>query len=138
MKTYQLLGYAGLIPFIIFLWLIIYPPIMFTINAVQAFTLYSIVIFSFIAGSLWRKEPLIENKKPQIISNILCLYAFGCFFLPINISLVCLCIGYIILFTSEYYLSTPKENSNTDDYLSMRLRLTIIVTSAHIAALVAH
>ncbi|WP_077340097.1 DUF3429 domain-containing protein [Pseudocolwellia agarivorans] len=135
MKTYQVLGYAGLIPFIVCLLLVQYSPHDFLIAPLQAFIFYSAIIFSFIAGSLWRSNSSIHHKHTQIISNILCLYAFVCLFLSTFYALLFLSFGYFILFIAEYLITKSKPNTETSSYLKMRLILTILVNLLHSIAI---
>lgn len=93
------------------------------------------MIFSFIAGSLWRKDTSLQSANTQIISNLFCLYAFGCLFLPVLSTLVFLCVGYVLLFMTEYFLCRTKGNTETKEYLKMRLILTTIVALLHSVAI---
>ena len=73
MKTWQWLGYLGLIPFVACLWLF-NAPIDSALNQTlfnpqQAFIFYSAIILSFLAGALWRKDTLSQDTKMQIFSN---------------------------------------------------------------------
>ncbi|WP_426358926.1 DUF3429 domain-containing protein [Pseudocolwellia sp. HL-MZ19] len=138
MKTYKILGYAGVIPFIIFLSLFQYPVNDIFIDPLQGFTFYSAIIFSFIAGSLWRSDNSASNLNAQIISNILCLYAFVCLFLSTFYALLFLSFGYFILFVAEYLITNVQEDTpaETQSYLRMRLVLTLVVNLLHSIAIV--
>ncbi|WP_157823285.1 DUF3429 domain-containing protein [Psychromonas sp. MB-3u-54] len=139
MKTWQWLGYLGLIPFVACLLLFeIFTDSAannYPFNPQQAFLFYSAIILSFLAGTLWRKDTLTPHIATQIISNILCLYAFICLFIPIFYALVLLPLGYFSLFFVEYFLCHNKEDAYTTSYYSMRLRLTVLVIFLHAAAL---
>ncbi|MFT6141496.1 MAG: hypothetical protein ACJAYB_003563 [Psychromonas sp.] len=139
MKTWQWLGYLGIIPFVACLWLFeIYTDGAahnLPFNPQQAFIFYSVIILSFLAGTLWRKDTLTPHIATQIISNFLCLYAFFCLFIPIFYASIFLPIGYFSLFFVEYFLCNNQEDAYTTSYYSMRLRLTVLVIFFHATAL---
>jgi len=135
MKTWQWLGYLGLFPFLACLWLFEMSfdgsanNLLF--NPQQGFVFYSAIILSFLAGVLWRKEPGGEHSKAQIISNIFCLYAYLCLFLPSFYALIFLPFGYLSLFLAEYLLYNNKQDVFTNPYFIMRFRLTLLVSLLH-------
>jgi hypothetical protein len=133
MKTWQLLGYLGLLPFIACLYL---SPasITPTINTEQAFIAYSAIIISFIAGSLWRKDDSNIHVKEQVISNIFSLTAFATLLIERDIALIILSFSFLFLFMYEKKLSVHyEENNRSTAYMTMRLRLTIVVILLHIS-----
>jgi len=153
MKTWQWLGYLGLIPFLACLWLFEMSfdgsanNLLF--NPQQGFVFYSAIILSFLAGVLWRKESGSflagvlwrkesgsEHSKAQIISNIFCLYAYLCLFLPGFYALIFLPFGYLSLFLAEYLLCNNKQDAFTNPYFIMRFRLTLLVSVLHGIALI--
>ena len=136
MKTWQWLGYLGLIPFFICLWLSASSSNKLSVNPEQAFIFYSAIILSFLSGVLWRKDTLAQNSKSQILSNILCLYAYLCLLLPIYYALVFLPFGYVGLLFTEYLLCNNKEYAYTKPYFTMRLILTLLVIILHGLALI--
>lgn len=131
MKTWQLLGYLGLIPFLVCLWLFEYPSNNLLFDPQQAFIFYSAIILSFLAGSLWQKNTLTKHSTINIISNIYCLYAYFCLFLPLIYALIILPIGYLSLFVVEHTLCSKKEHPYTKPYFMMRLVLTLLVSLFH-------
>ncbi|WP_440877201.1 DUF3429 domain-containing protein [Thalassotalea sp. PLHSN55] len=155
MKTWQWLGYLGLIPFIACLWLTTFPLDNVAVDPQQGFVFYSAIILSFIAGTLWQKDHTIckENKKSehqvlnqleqhrcalpskQIVSNVFCLLAFGCLLLPIFYGLLILPLGYLTLLLAEYVLYRGNDQTFTKSYFLMRFTLTVLVTSLHCIAL---
>jgi hypothetical protein len=139
MRIWQWLGYLGLIPFVACLWLseisISSAANNLFFNPQQAFLFYGAIILSFLAGALWRKDTLTPHIATQIISNLLCLYAFVCLFMPIFYALIFLPLGYFSLFFVEYFLCNNKENAYTTSYYSMRLILTVLVIFLHATAL---
>ena len=69
MKTWQTLGYLGLLPF--FICLMVGVVIKgFESEAQKIFIFYSAIILSFISGSLWTVMDKSAKAKQQIISNI--------------------------------------------------------------------
>jgi hypothetical protein len=140
MKAWQWLGYLGLIPFLLCLWIFdAYAKkelSHFSFNPQQAFIFYSVIILSFLAGTLWRKDTLKENYCAQIFSNVFCVYAFLCLLTPLYYALILLPIGYAALFLTEYALCTNREYAYSKLYCSMRLQLTIIVSLLHALAFI--
>jgi hypothetical protein len=137
MKIWQLLGYLGLLPFIIFLWFFDNVTSYISVTPQQGFIFYSAIILSFLAGSLWQKHNSARAVKLQIISNAFCLYAFACLFTSINIALLLLPLGYLILMQVEYLLchnhhpSSSPEKDIPAHYFMMRFILTITVSIFH-------
>ena len=135
-KTWQWLGYLGLIPFILCI-LLFETSLIATswLNPQQAFIYYSAIILSFLSGALWRKNNLLNNPFAQILSNIFCLYAFIGLFIPFYYALIFLPIGYVSLLASEFLLCRGTDSSFTKSYANMRILLTIFVSALHIIAL---
>ena len=140
--TKQLLGYLGLIPFVIalaFQSLIIE---FFQQTPKQVFIFYSAVILSFIAGTLWRKKNDQLSIKRQYLSNIFSLMAFLALLIPQNFSLILLAVSYLTILFCEYKLDeaqvagTKVEGIKVENkqYFDMRLQLTSIVVLLHIVA----
>lgn len=131
MKTWQWLGYLGLIPFILSLSLYQYYPDIHLINPQQAFVFYSAIILSFISGSLWRTDKINAYCKGKVISNIFCLYAYINLLLPLFYSLFLLPLGYLGLLLAEYLLQKRAYNGTNRPYFSMRIVLTLSVVLLH-------
>jgi hypothetical protein len=131
MKTWQTLGYIGLIPFIACLYLS-NQEIYWQDNARLAFIAYSAVILSFIAGTLWRVNERKNNKYQQIISNAFSLIAFASLLIYQHIALAILATSYLLLFL--YEKSIAAQSTLTANYITMRFRLTMTVVLLHIAA----
>jgi hypothetical protein len=132
MKSWQLLGYLGLLPFIAFLYLSVSAenPI---ITAQQAFVAYSAIIVSFIAGTLWRKDDHHINQ--QITSNTLSLMAFLALLIERDLALIILVFSFIFLFIYEQKLAKGTQQNNLNaNYMKMRFWLTLIVVSLHTTA----
>jgi hypothetical protein len=134
MKSWQILGYLGLLPFIASLYLSV-ESLSWSITAKQAFIAYSAIIVSFIAGTIWRNDDNTSNIKQQMISNAFSLLAFISLFTYPNVSLILLALSFLFLFIYEKKLSINNgENTQKSTYILMRFWLTFIVVSLHIIA----
>ncbi|MBA6262619.1 MAG: DUF3429 domain-containing protein [Colwellia sp.] len=132
MKSWQLLGYLGLLPFIAFLYLSVNVENP-NITAQQAFVAYSAIIVSFIAGTLWRKDDHHINQ--QITSNTLSLIAFLALLIERDLALIILVFSFLFLFIYEQKLAKDTQQNNLNaNYMKMRFWLTLIVVSLHITA----
>jgi len=135
--TKQLLGYLGLIPFVIalsFQNLIIE---LFQQTPKQVFIFYSAVILSFIAGTLWRKKNDQLNIKRQYLSNLFSLMAFLALLIAQNQALILLAVSYLAILFCEYKLDEAQAEGikvENKQYFDMRLQLTSIVVLLHIVA----
>lgn len=155
MKTWHWLGYLGITPFVAFLWLTAFPLENSPVNPQQGFIFYSAIILSFIAGTLWQKDNKnlnasqksqnqafeeLDNRRSvwsskQIISNVFCLFAFVCLFLPLFYGLLILPLGYLALLLAEYMLYHDNDQTFTKSYFKMRITLTVLVSALHCIAL---
>jgi hypothetical protein len=134
MKSWQLLGYLGLLPFITCLYLSIIT-IESVIAAQQAFIAYSAIILSFIAGSIWREDNNNTDLKQRIISNIFSLIAFVTLLIERDIALIILAFSFLMLFFYEKNLALlNKEKHREVEYMTMRFWLTLIVIALHSTA----
>jgi hypothetical protein len=136
MKTWKSLGYLGLVPFIICLIVVESHPHNLLFNSQQVFHFYSAIILCFLAGTLWKKDNQASQSNPLIVSNLLCLYAFSCLFLPLYYALIFLPMGYLSLLIAEYVLCNKQQHSFTTSYFVMRLVLTLFVSLLHMIALI--
>ncbi|WP_193755536.1 DUF3429 domain-containing protein [Psychromonas sp. psych-6C06] len=140
-KSWQWLGYLGLLPFVGCLWLFK----LFEQNTIsnmlfnpqQAFQFYSVIILTFLAGTLWRKDPNTTYSATQITSNLFCLYAYIWLFMPLYYSLIFLPVGYLSLLIAEYMLNKNREMLWFTPYFTMRLTLTFVVLILHAVAFLA-
>lgn len=131
MKTWKVLGYLGLLPFIICLYLSS-ETVFWGISTKQAFIAYSAVILSFIAGTIWRRDTQSYLQKRYIISNVFSLLAFVSLLVPYKIALIILVLSFVLLFIYENSIS--KQDKTPSDYMNMRSWLTQIVVLLHITA----
>jgi len=142
-KTWQVLAYLGLLPFIFFIWISYFPTLTSELNPQQAFVYYSAMILSFLSGALWSenakfchtaKESVIQSNTYsilQIMSNLYCLYAFGCLLMQTSSSLPFLLFGYLALLLTEYLLCYAHDKIYTEAYFKMRVILTVCVVTLH-------
>lgn len=131
--TTKILGYLGLIPFMICLLLSLLNLSFYNIEPHTVFIYYSVAILSFLSGSLWHCGQQSNHTMAIILSNIICLFAFACLLLPVNNSLLALPFGYFILLLTEQTIA-KKLAWYTSSYLSMRIILTLIVSGFHVIA----
>lgn len=131
MKTWKVLGYLGLIPFIVCLYLTS-EAVFLGVSTKQAFVAYSAVILSFIAGTIWRRGVSTHHDKRNIISNIFSLIAFACLLVAQKVALIILALSFMLLFVYEN--SIGKQDKLPTDYMNMRFWLTQIVVLLHITA----
>jgi hypothetical protein len=142
----RILGYAGIIPFAIPVWLMIdgfwFGPglqsaALFGLYAPYIFIAYSAVILSFMSGTLWANVQMTGNlslvKPAVLMSNFLALSAWFALLLiyiaPIMtiFTVTLLMLGFISLLWAERIV-----DSGTKVYWRMRLSLTTIVTALHL------
>lgn len=145
LKLIHILGYAGLIPFVIPVGLmcakfwfgfgtanngsmVFYAPYLFTS--------YSAIILSFMAGTLWANWYLVEKqnlaKVAILVSNLLALTAFSALLLmyvsvlPQILCVIILGLGFVSLLWVERIIGVQVKA-----YWRMRLSLTILVVILH-------
>ena len=147
MKTRQILGYAGIAPFLLGIY---FSTGNFNvgIHKTLPFIAYSAVILSFLAGSLWKVHmihPCENNEKQrmyldhdsfseqQIVSNVISVLAFISVLILPEISLILLALGYVFIWFYERRINgTNSFDELPENYLSMRTHLTFIVFLLHL------
>ncbi|HEY9042806.1 MAG TPA: DUF3429 domain-containing protein [Rheinheimera sp.] len=136
MRYNNLLGYAGLIPFILLPLLYVTPLLLSQEQVLELYGLYSALILGFMAGVLW---PVLHNQTPApekawhlplaaVMLPILSFIALLCakpYFLPLQ---ACL---YVLLRLSEYRLGINRQYSK--DYRALRNQLTTVVLLSHLS-----
>ena len=134
-KITKILGYSGLIPFYVFSLLTINEHFTFFIDI---FFLYSVIILSFLSGSLWMK--LIKNPNQnnsvlyKLISIGLPLFALTS---ELFVAYVLKIIIYVMIYILLYICELKTSESNLKDYVKMRFILTINVVLTHFLLLYA-
>jgi len=135
-KTAKILGYAGLIPFIILSigsWI----EIPYIDNAVYALITYAAIILSFMGAVHWGMAmSKIDNKQNKyfIVSVIPALAAWFSLMIPELFSIIVLFIGFVALIS--YDLAVDELQGFPNWYIPMRVKLTFIVVLSLIGALV--
>ena len=146
LKIMHVLGYAGLIPFMFPLCLMLtnlwFEPakgigILWAVYAPNIFVSYSAVILSFMCGTLWAGWQTIDNNRlaryAVLVSNLLALSAWSALVLmfilavPKVLCVILLMLGFISLLTTERMLGSAVKI-----YWRMRLSLTAIVVILHL------
>ena len=133
--TAKALGYAGLIPFVVFsigCWI----PLPHVTNAPYILITYGAVILSFMGAVHWGVA--MANKDQQqgkfFISSVLpALIAWPALLLAQSLALVILLAGFIGLYT--YDRSVEKAQALPGWYIPMRTRLTAVVVLCLASAL---
>jgi hypothetical protein len=136
-KTWQWLGFAGLLPFIILSVLAFNHSLLAPEHTILGFVSYSAVILSFIAGSLWGKAVILtlDNNiaKLLIISNIIALASWVALLTPFVLSaLILLASGHLYLLYVEF---KAKQLSSTTSYLTLRTILTSVAVTCHVVVM---
>ena len=142
----KILGYAGLVPFLIPVYLMgqafvsapgLQSAAIFGLYAPYVFIAYSAVILSFLSGTVWAYARPMEgglSRGAIVVSNLLALSAWLSLLLiyvaPI-MTLFALCLlmaGYLGLLVIERQLGVPQ----TPDYWRLRIQLSVVVSLAHL------
>lgn len=137
-RIWQGLGYAGLLPFIIATTMAWTGFKLTWLNAEFAFISYSAVILSFISGTLWGRAIALSTSSTTgrllIQSNLFSILAWIALLLNQQLfSLAILAVGYLSLLAIE---RKAKELCLNQDYISMRLRLTLVAVTLHLLMLI--
>lgn len=120
--TQKTLGYLGLIPFI---YIAIGLPLPVALPPIATFTLYSLVIVVFMAGTLWQ----IDHQS-SVFSNIITLTGFFVYLLlPPGPQLFLFALLYLVLWGWERKTCRTQYSI---DYWQLRCRLTASVVICHL------
>lgn len=130
---YKVLGWLGLVPFVL---LAIAAELPVPVNAQTAaflFICYSSIILSFLSGTYWeRVRQLDVNPAGLIVSNVFALlagFALMTSLLHLGLSLGILAASYLAFLIIELKSTAPiKEEA----YASMRIRISIAVIACHL------
>ena len=134
-RTRQVLGYLGVIPFI---FLSFYPLILdfpegYVFNLLLSF--YGGVILSFLGGMTWGWEGEADNKLSLIVGILVSLTGFLIIALSNMFLYYSLCLGlltFILFYIFELRVSDKMKHKG---YRNLRTNLTIFVTISYIACL---
>jgi hypothetical protein len=116
------LGYFGLAPFV---YLAVGLPIPAVFAPVEVFSLYSLVILVFMAGTLWRHSP-----ATSLFSNFLTLTGFFGYLLLPSVSLLFL-LGLLFLALWGWERQRCRDDYPAG-YWRLRCRLTAVVIICHL------
>ena len=128
----KFLCYSGLIPFFSLSILNFY---FNSVIIIDMFSIYSLVILSFLCGSTWIYLILIKDKiniKPYLFFIILSpVFLILCeIFLRVQIKFFVYAIFYFLI------LQIDNKFLQNDDYLKIRKNLTMLVMISHIIMLI--
>ena len=134
-KTYSMLGYAGLLPFIISTGLILMGQTLFSIDPFMLFVTYSAIILSFLAGTLWGRESskvhYLNDDKLLIISNVVSVLAWVTIVINhLYVSLIILMLGYLVVYRLDK--QQWRDKTLSDDYIQLRTYLTGVALVCHV------
>lgn len=130
-KVMASLGYAGVIPFAVCVVAGILNIRFFDLQPSIVFCTYSVVIVTFLSGTVWGKSLYSDDNKLFYLlsSNIFTLIAWVCLLAAhLLIALFVLSLSYIALLMIE----ARQPNVMGRYYLLMRITLTSIVVLLHI------
>lgn len=136
-STAKVLGYTGLIPFVVFsigCWI----PLPIITNAAQILIAYAAVILSFMGAVHWgvaMSSADQQRGKVFIASVIPALIAWPALLLTQPLALSVLLFGFIGLYAYDW--SMEKSQALPDWYMPLRTKLTFIVALCLAAALLA-
>jgi hypothetical protein len=156
----RLLGFAGLIPFLVPVVLMVQGALstkgfesasVFGLYAPYVFITYSAIILSFLCGALWGKAVSGDCRQAAnavlIFSNLIALSAWSCTLLiyltPIMsiFAVVLLLAGFlaVLLCEREFVQMANQRNSEKDfrttSYWKMRMQLTALVALLHLVVI---
>jgi hypothetical protein len=137
------LGYAGLLPFLIPVYLLITGSVLPAEDAVTLFLSYSTVILAFLGGSLWgyglARSHSFLNGFLLVGSNLVALLAWAGlllgFFSP-HSAVAGLSAGFVLVLLFELrftcFMFAESNAAVKNSYIDLRLTLTAIVILAHL------
>ena len=135
--TAKTLGYAGLIPFVIFS-IGSWTTLPYIADSTQILISYAAIILSFMGAIHWGvtiSNVEAYHDKNLVVSVMPALAAWLALLLPVIFALIILFVGFILLIA--YELAVAKSQALPNWYISMRIRLTFIVTLCLAGALIA-
>lgn len=129
------LGYAGLIPFIIFS-IGSWTGLPYITDSIPILIAYAAIIFSFMGAIYW--GVVMSSKDDQggkyfIASVLPALVGWLALLVPVLFALIFLLVGFFLLFVFDRYVDKSLGLPNW--YIPLRMRLTSIVTLCLTAAL---
>ena len=135
------LGYAGLLPFLAAVWAAYAERPFGAWSASHLFLSYSVIILSFLAGTLWGKAKELEesnvNRFLLISSNVFALTAWLAVLLGkdyLSAGLAVSMTGFILVYLVEHKTRGLLQGMDSA-YLKFRLTLTSVVCLAHLVVI---
>ena len=133
------LGYAGLLPFLAAVWAAYLELSFGAWSASHVFLSYSVIILSFLAGTLWGqakrlKEPNV-SRLLLIGSNVFALMAWLGVLLGrdyLSAGLLVSMTGFVLVYLVEHKTQELLLQGMRSAYLKFRFTLTFIVCLAHL------
>ncbi|MBA5763085.1 DUF3429 domain-containing protein [Vibrio sp. 404] len=123
------LSYLGLLPFLVLPLGLLTPNLVTPTHLVQIYTMYSVCIAAFMAGTLWGREVEKPSAKPYmlLVTNgiTLCVFAFA---LIAEVRMVGALIGLTLAHLMNFVCERNKSNIR---YYKVRKALTIGAVSGH-------
>ena len=126
-STAKTLGYAGLIPFVIFS-IGSWTTLPYVADSTHVLITYAAIILSFMGAIHWGatiSNAARQHSKNLVVSVMPALAAWFALLLPEIFALVILFVGFILLIA--YDLAVAKSQAFPNWYISMRIRLTFVV-----------
>ena len=140
-RVINLLGYAGLLPFLAAVWADYVKLSFGKWSASYLFLTYSVIILSFLAGALWGKAKELEESNLSrlllIGSNVFALTAWLAVLLGkdyLTVGLAVSMTGFILIYLVEHRTQGLLQGM-ASTYLKFRLTLTSVVCLAHLLIL---
>ena len=135
MKPVHLLGYAGLIPFIVLPLSYSYPLWLSPAKALELYQLYSALILGFMAGVLWpalHSNTTTAAKTDRLaltavffpVLSFIALLSAAEYFLPAQ---ACL---FVLLLLTDMRLGINRQYQS--EYRTLRNQLTLVVLFSHL------
>lgn len=127
---WQVLGWSGVLPFVIFLFLTQVKVTHIPWSSSYLFIVYSACILSFLSGSVWLKGAIDKQQVPTLYSNVVTILAFACVILNNSWSFLLLIVGYITILAIEFRYDLFEQRPS--GYKFMRVWVTNVVIACHV------
>ncbi|WP_299732934.1 DUF3429 domain-containing protein [uncultured Endozoicomonas sp.] len=131
------LAWLGVLPFILSILLVLSGLSLGEYSGSQIFTFYSVVISSFMAGTLWgqalRSQAGQHRNINLVISNFVALTAFfALVFLAVGPLLLIMACCFSIIAATERFIPLVCYDAIPEYYLQLRYRVTTVVIILHL------
>ena len=137
------LGYAGLLPFLLAMYLLLSGSLLQASDVVAVFLSYSTVILAFLGGTLWGRVSLLQESPSTalllVASNLIALFGWANLLLGLaseKVAVAGLAIGFVLVLLVESrfvrFLFAGINPQSRNSYLNLRITLTSIVVLLHL------